>query len=75
MKKERSSTATAVIVLVAVATFLAFLVLQLCGVLDWSWWWVTAPLWGSFGLFLLALGFLGMCLLILSYAAKHRRNR
>lgn len=26
-------------------TFLVFLVLKLCGVIAWSWWWVTAPLW------------------------------
>jgi len=26
--------------------FIAFLVLKLCGVIDWSWWWITAPLWG-----------------------------
>lgn len=24
----------------------AFVVLKLCGVIDWSWWWVTAPFWG-----------------------------
>jgi len=24
--------------------FLIFLVLKLCGVITWSWWWVTAPL-------------------------------
>lgn len=23
----------------------AFVVLKLCGVIDWSWWWVTAPFW------------------------------
>ncbi|QNJ59399.1 hypothetical protein PP997_gp39 [Gordonia phage BigChungus] len=27
------------------ALFLVFLVLKLTGVIDWSWWWVTAPLW------------------------------
>jgi hypothetical protein len=26
-------------------TFLVFLVLKLTGVIDWSWWWVTAPIW------------------------------
>lgn len=26
--------------------FLVFLVLKLCKVINWSWWWVTAPLWG-----------------------------
>lgn len=25
--------------------FIIFLVLKLCGVIAWSWWWVTAPLW------------------------------
>jgi len=25
--------------------FLVFLVLKLCKVIGWSWWWVTAPLW------------------------------
>lgn len=32
--------------------FITFLVLKLTGVIDWSWWWVTAPLWGgiAFGL-------------------------
>lgn len=24
----------------------AFVVLKLCEVIDWSWWWVTAPFWG-----------------------------
>ena len=23
----------------------AFVVLKLCGVINWSWWWVTAPFW------------------------------
>lgn len=27
--------------------FLAFLVLKLTHVISWSWWWVTAPLWGG----------------------------
>ena len=28
--------------------FIVFLVLKLTKVIDWSWWWVTAPLWGGF---------------------------
>lgn len=35
--------------------FVAFLVLKLCKVIDWSWWWVTAPLWGSVALFVVTL--------------------
>lgn len=27
------------------AVFIALLVLKLTGTIDWSWWWVTCPLW------------------------------
>ena len=30
-----------------------FIVLKLTGHIDWSWWWVTAPLWGEFLLLML----------------------
>lgn len=36
--------------------FLVFLTLKLCGVIGWSWWWVTAPLWGPFVVVLAVLG-------------------
>lgn len=32
--------------------FLIFLVLKLCHQIDWSWWWVTCPLWIPFALFI-----------------------
>ena len=35
--------------------FLIFLVLKLCNVIDWSWWWVTSPLWISFILYVLII--------------------
>ncbi len=38
--------------------FLIFLVLKLCGLITWSWWWVTAPLW------LPVILFLGICLIV-----------
>lgn len=28
--------------------FLIFMTLKLTGYITWSWWWVTAPLWGGF---------------------------
>lgn len=42
------------------ATFIVFLVLKLVGVIDWSWWWVTSPLWISVALtfFILLIAFL-----------------
>lgn len=29
---------------------IAFIVLKLCDVIDWSWWWVLAPLWAGFAI-------------------------
>jgi phosphoglycerol transferase MdoB-like AlkP superfamily enzyme len=34
-----------------VVLFVVFLILKLCNVIDWSWWWVTAPLWIPVALF------------------------
>lgn len=31
--------------------FLVFMILKLCDKIDWSWAWVTAPLWIPFGIF------------------------
>lgn len=47
--------------------FITFLVLKLCDVIDWSWWWVTAPLWGGFALILgvIVVGFLILGVLFL----------
>ena len=27
------------------ALFIVFLILKLTGVIAWSWWWITSPLW------------------------------
>ena len=35
--------------------FLIFMTLKLTKVIDWSWWWVTAPLWGGFAILLIVL--------------------
>ena len=34
--------------IVTVAAFMVFTVLKLTGVIAWSWWWVTAPIWIPF---------------------------
>lgn len=38
---------------------IVFIVLRLTHVIDWSWWWVLAPLWGPFAFI---LGFLILAL-------------
>ena len=35
--------------------FLIFLVLKLTNVIDWSWWWITAPLWGGILLWIILI--------------------
>lgn len=37
--------------------FVAFLILKLTHVIDWSWWWITAPLWIPFGMALIFMTF------------------
>lgn len=43
--------------------FITFLVLKLTEVIDWSWWWVTAPLWGGVALI---FGILVLCMIAIS---------
>lgn len=47
------------------ALTIAFIVLKLCGVINWSWLWVLAPLWISF---LLGLGIIAIILFIMLIA-------
>lgn len=46
------------------ALFIVFLVLKLCGKIDWSWWWVTAPLWIPPAILLGILAVVGVVALI-----------
>lgn len=45
----------------------AFIVLKLCGVINWSWWWVLSPLWGGLAL---VLGILAVVLVIALITTK-----
>ena len=47
--------------------FLLFLGLKLTGYIDWSWWWVTAPLWGGF---MLAMVLIGLTALFATRSAR-----
>lgn len=46
--------------------FLVFLVLKLTGNIDWSWWWVTSPLWIPLALGVIALGVIGLIAAVLN---------
>ena len=55
--------------------FFIFLVLKLTKVINWSWWWVTAPLWGQVAvLILIFIGFI-IALIISSIKEKIREKR
>lgn len=57
---------------------IVFVTLKLCGVIDWSWWWVTAPFWGGFALLLAILACVGAVfvgLALYEKGADRRRRR
>lgn len=58
--------------------FLIFLVLKLCNVINWSWWWVTAPLWLPFALVFaicLVVFLVGFCIGIFRYIINNMKGR
>ena len=49
---------------ISTVLFLIFLVLKLIGTINWSWWWVFAPLWIPFALI---FGFLILTIVIAAF--------
>ncbi|MDR3445970.1 hypothetical protein [Dyella sp.] len=43
-----------------------FIALKLTGHVDWSWWWVLAPLWIGWAVVLAILALLGLAAVLLS---------
>jgi membrane protein YdbS with pleckstrin-like domain len=57
---------------------LLFIGLKLTGVIDWSWWWVTAPLWGGLAALAVVLLLVGTVVLVFRGIAallRWKRNR
>jgi hypothetical protein len=48
------------------ALFITFLVLKLTGIINWSWWWISAPLW------IPVVAFLAIVLFIITPVALYR---
>lgn len=58
--------------------FIVFLVLKLTDTIDWSWWWVTAPLWGPLALVLgiaIVIGALSLLGCTMSAAMLHGKSK
>jgi len=54
--------------------FLVFLSLKLTNVISWSWWWVTAPLWGPVALAIVTI-VVGVMLVVISAGLTNRNDR
>ncbi len=71
--RERGEVSSGGIGLVGLV-FIVFLVLKLIpgtAVSSWSWWWVTAPLWGSAALAVIIVLFVAF----IAYLANSRSSR
>ncbi len=53
---------------------IAFVVLKLCSVIEWSWWWVLSPIWIAAALVLAILLVIGS-ILVASFATGARDRR
>ena len=40
---------------------IAFVVLKLCNVINWSWWWVLSPVWITAIIVIALIIFIGIC--------------
>lgn len=49
---------------------LVFIILKLCKVIEWSWWWVLSPLWISLLLILVVLAGIAVAVLLQAKSKK-----
>lgn len=48
---------------------IVFIVLRLCGIITWSWWWVLSPLWIS------AIGWVILLIIVLLIGGKNDEGK
>jgi len=61
MAKENTSSGMGI----GMVLFIVFLVLKLTGTINWSWWWVTSPLWIPLALGGIIIGIIGVIAIII----------
>ena len=59
-KTDSSSSGITILGLLGIA----FVILKLIGIINWSWWYVTLPFWGTFALLLIILLSIGIFYII-----------
>ena len=70
MSKEQ--TTTVISSNLTTILFVVFLVLKLTGNIDWSWWWVTSPLWLPLVLTFLILSIIFVASIIILFGKGNR---
>ena len=61
MVKENTSSGIGI----GMVLFIVFLILKLTGTINWSWWWVTSPLWIPLAIAAVIIGVVGVIALII----------
>ena len=54
--------------------FLVFLTLKLTNVINWSWWWVTAPLWIIPSVIIIGIALLAVVAFIIEMILKKKKK-
>jgi hypothetical protein len=70
MSKEQNITAVNSYILTMM--FIVFLTLKLTGNIDWSWWWVTSPLWLPIAMLFAVIGILFIAGVIMLYSRGNK---
>lgn len=52
-----------------------FIVLKLCGIISWSWWWVLSPLWVGVAIFIVVTVVVCLCGCIATTIEEKRENK
>lgn len=60
MHSAQKAASTSIMSLIGIL----FIALKLIGVIDWSWWWVLAPFWGSAALLVIIFIIAGVIVFI-----------
>jgi hypothetical protein len=69
MKKANLEFLAQIIIGLLLGTFIS---LKLIGYVDWSWWWITSPLWGGFILSIVFMLFAAIIISIQKIKSKFK---
>jgi hypothetical protein len=62
-------------IILALTVFVVFLTLKLAGVIVWSWFWVTSPIWIIIGFLLTFYIFIGFIIFLGEFLKRKKRNK